>query len=541
MQKNEIYQSIVDDLTAEGQGVCHIDGMAVFVPGAAVGDELKVRIVKVFKNYAFGIAEEIIKLSADRIEPDCIYYKQCGGCIFRHIKYDKELEIKEKVVKDAFERIGKLNPTFLPIIGCESRTGYRNKAQYPVAADKNGEIICGFYAKRSHRVVPIENCILQPDIFSKIVDIIISYAKEKKISPYREDNNTGILRHVYLRKGHYSGEIMVCLVVRKDISRELKGLVKQLTEKIPGIKSIVMNINPKQTNVILGRKNVILWGSDTIMDIMCGNEILISPLSFYQVNTPQAEKLYEVAKKFAGLTGKERVLDLYCGAGTIGLSMSDKAESVLGVEVISEAVENAKENAKRNGIKNAEFICGDAGEVANKLADEKMLPDVIIADPPRKGCDEYTIDAICKMNPKRIVMVSCNPATAARDCSILSTKGYITERVQPVDLFGGTGHVECVVLLSQLPDEHIDIDIDLDELDLTSAECKATYDEIKAYVFEHSGLKVSSLYISQVKRKLGLDVGENYNKAKNKDSRVPNCPKDKENAIVDALKHFKMI
>lgn len=541
MQKNEIYQSIVDDLTAEGQGVCHIDGMAVFVPGAAVGDELKVRIVKVFKNYAFGIAEEIIKLSADRIEPDCIYYKQCGGCIFRHIKYDKELEIKEKVVKDAFERIGKLNPTFLPIIGCESRTGYRNKAQYPVAADKNGEIICGFYAKRSHRVVPIENCILQPDIFSKIVDIIISYAKEKKISPYREDNNTGILRHVYLRKGHYSGEIMVCLVVRKDISRELKGLVKQLTEKIPGIKSIVMNINPKQTNVILGRKNVILWGSDTIMDIMCGNEILISPLSFYQVNTPQAEKLYEVAKKFAGLTGKERVLDLYCGAGTIGLSMSDKAESVLGVEVISEAVENAKENAKRNGIKNAEFICGDAGEVANKLADEKMLPDVIIADPPRKGCDEYTIDAICKMNPKRIVMVSCNPATAARDCSILSTKGYITERVQPVDLFGGTGHVECVVLLSQLPDEHIDIDIDLDEFDLTAAESRATYDEIKSYVLEKSGLKVSNLYISQVKRKLGLEVGVNYNKAKNKDSRVPNCPKEKENAIVDALKHFKMI
>lgn len=449
MQKNEIYQTIVDDLTAEGQGVCHIDGMAVFVPGTAVGDEIKVKIVKVLKNYSFGIVEEIIKPSVDRVEPDCVYYKQCGGCIFRHINYKKELEIKEKIVKDAFERIGKLGPAFLHIIGCESRKGYRNKAQYPIAADKNGEIICGFYAKRSHRVVPIENCILQPDIFSKIVDIIISYAKEKKISPYKEDNNTGVLRHIYLRKGHYSGEIMVCLVVRKDISRELKGLVKQLTEQVTGVKSIVMNINSKQTNVILGRKNVILWGNDTIMDIMCGNEILISSLSFYQVNTPQAEKLYKVAKEFAELTGNERVLDLYCGAGTIGLSMAHEAGSVLGVEVIPEAVENAKENAKINGIGNAEFICGDAGEIANKLAGEKMLPDVIIADPPRKGCDEHTIDAICKMNPNRIVMVSCNPATAARDCFILSKKGYITEKVQPVDLFGGTGHVECVILLSR--------------------------------------------------------------------------------------------
>ena len=242
---------------------------------------------------------------------------------------------------------------------------------------------------------------------------------------------------------------MVCLVVRKDISRELKGLVKQLTEQITGVKSIVMNINPKKTNVILGIKNVILWGKATIMDIMCGNEILISPLSFYQVNTSQAEKLYEVAKEFAELTGNERVLDLYCGAGTIGLSMTYKAGSVLGVEVIPEAVENAKENAERNGIKNAEFICGDAGEIANKLADERTLPDVIIADPPRKGCDEQIINAICKMNPKRIVMVSCNPATAARDCFILSKKGYIAEKVQPVDLFGGTGHVECVVLLTK--------------------------------------------------------------------------------------------
>lgn len=450
MQKNEIYTVSIDDLTAEGSGVCHIDGMAVFIPESAVGDKLRIKIVKVLKNYAFGIIEEILIPSDDRIVPDCIYHKQCGGCVFRHISYEKELEIKAKIVRDAFERIGKLSPAFLPIIGCESRIGYRNKAQYPVSADKNGNIICGFYAQRSHRIVPVNNCLLQPDIFGRIVELILSYAKEKKIAPYKEENNTGILRHIYLRKGHYSDEIMVCLVVRKSIERELKGLVKRLIDEIPGIKSIVMNINPYKTNVILGNKNVTLWGSDIIKDTMCGNEIEISPLSFYQVNTPQAERLYAVAKDFAGLTGKERLLDLYCGAGTIGISMADKAKTVLGVEVIPEAVENAKENAKRNGVENAEFICGDAGEIAKKLADDGMLPDVVVVDPPRKGCDGQTISAICKMSPKCIVMVSCNPATAARDCSILSTMGYATEKVQPVDLFGGTGHVECVVLMSRI-------------------------------------------------------------------------------------------
>lgn len=452
MQKNEIYTVEIEDLTAEGNGVCHIEGMAVFVPETAVGDQLKIKIVKVLKNYAFGITEEIIVPSADRTESDCIYHRQCGGCTFRHISYEKELELKEKIVRDAFERIGKLSPDFLPIIGCESRTRYRNKAQYPVSADKEGNLVCGFYAKRSHRIVPVEDCLLQPEIFKKTVNIILDYAREKKISAYREENNTGIMRHIYLRKGHYSGEMMVCIVVRKPIERELKGLVKRLTGEISCIKSIIMNINPKQTNVILGKKNVTLWGSDTITDIMCGNETEISPLSFYQVNTPQAEKLYGAAKEFAGLSGNERILDLYCGAGTIGLSMADKAKYVLGVEVIPEAVENAKRNAVGNGIENAEFICGDAGETAEKLSHENMLPDVIIADPPRKGCDTQTIDAICRMNPQRVVMVSCNPATAARDCALLGERGYSTEKVQPVDLFPGTSHVECVVLLSRLKD-----------------------------------------------------------------------------------------
>ncbi len=449
MQKNEIYTVTIDDLTAEGSGVCHIDGMAVFVPDTAAGDEAEIKIVKVLKKYAFGIVQKLIKPSDDRIQSDCKYCRQCGGCTFRHISYEKELEIKSKIVKDAFERIGKLHPEFLPIIGGESRVRYRNKAQYPVSCDKNGNLICGFYAKRSHRTVPIDDCLLQPESFKKAVDIIISYAQEKKISAYNEEMNTGILRHIYLREGYHSGEMMVCIVVRKAIERELKGLIPRLLDAMPEIKSIVMNVNPEKTNVILGRKTVTLWGCDTITDTMCGNEVEISPLSFYQVNTPQAEKLYGTAKEFAGLTGSERLLDLYCGAGTIGLSMADKAGSVLGVEVVPPAVENAKKNAERNSIENAEFICGDAGEVAKKLADENMLPDVIVADPPRKGCDIQTIDAICRMNPQRVVMVSCNPATAARDCALLCERQYKIEKVQPVDLFPGTGHVECVVLMSR--------------------------------------------------------------------------------------------
>ncbi|MBQ8514153.1 MAG: 23S rRNA (uracil(1939)-C(5))-methyltransferase RlmD [Ruminococcus sp.] len=449
MQKNEIYTVTIEDLTAEGSGVCRVDGMTVFVPETAVGDVLEMKIVKVLKRYSFGIPVKILTPSPDRMEPDCKHHCPCGGCTFRHIRYENELELKAKIVQDAFQRLGKLSPEFLPILGCDTRIRYRNKAQYPVAADKDGKLICGFYAKRSHRIVPVEDCLLQPERFGRVVKAILRYAEEKKISAYDEVNNTGILRHIYLREGHYSGELMVCLVVRKSVERELKGLIPRLTEEFPQIKSIVMNVNPEKTNVILGRRTVTLYGSDTITDTMCGNEVSISPLSFYQVNTPQAERLYGVAKEFAALTGTERLLDLYCGAGTIGLSMADAAGSVLGVEVIPEAVENARENASRNGIRNAQFLCGDAGEIAARLAAEQMLPDVIVADPPRKGCDAQTIDAICRMNPERVVMVSCNPATAARDCALLCQRQYQIVKVQPVDLFPGTGHVECVVLLSR--------------------------------------------------------------------------------------------
>ncbi len=451
MQKNEIYTQItIEDVTAEGNGVCHVDGMVVFVPGSVPGDVLDIKIVKVLKRYAFGIVMEVRTPSQDRIEPDCALHKQCGGCLFRHMRYEKELELKAKIVQDAFQRLGGLFPEFLPIIGGTERIRYRNKAQYPVSVNKDGKLVCGFYAERSHRIVPVSDCLLQPKVFGAVVHTVLDYAEKRRISAYCEESNTGILRHIYLRKGYYSDEMMVCLVVRKAIERELRGLIDVLTTQFPQVKSIVMNVNPEQTNVILGKKTVTLWGNDVITDTMCGNVVDISPLSFYQVNTAQAERLYGAAKEFAALTGKERLLDLYCGAGTIGLSMADAAGTVLGVEVIPTAVENARANAVRNGIENAEFLCGDAGKIAQRLAKERMLPDVIVADPPRKGCDEQTLDAICQMNPQRIVMISCNPATAARDCAWLCRKQYQIQKVQPVDLFPGTGHVECVVLMSKV-------------------------------------------------------------------------------------------
>ena len=448
LQKNELYTTEITDLTPEGNGVCHIQGMAVFVPHTAPGDQLQVKIVKVLKQYAFGIAVKIETPAACRITPDCSF-SACGGCTFRHITYAAELQWKEKLVQDAFHRIGKLQPTFLPILGGEHSCHYRNKAQYPVAMNPDGKPVCGFYAKRSHRVIPVRDCKLQPIIFQQVLDIILQYVQEQSISIYQEETGTGILRHIYLRQGWHTGELMVCLVVRKPIARQLKGLVKRLVSAFPQIKSIVMNCNPARTNVILGEKTELLWGTDTITDILCGNRISLSPHAFYQVNTEQAERLYGVAKQFADLHGTETLLDLYCGAGTIGLSMANAAKSVLGVEIVPQAVENARENARQSGITNAEFLCGDAGTVAQRLEQEQMQPDVIVVDPPRKGCDTAALEAMGKMQPKRIVMISCHPATAARDCAALQKMGYDVKKVQPVDLFPRTGHVECVVLLSR--------------------------------------------------------------------------------------------
>jgi len=443
-EKNQQFRALITDMTAEGNGVCHVDDMAVFVSGAVTGDEINGKIVKVLKSYAFGIILEIITPSPDRINSDCKYFSKCGGCTFRHISYEAECRLKDSIVKNAFQRMNNLYPEFEEFLPCESIISYRNKAQYPVSKS-DGKAVCGFYSPRSHRIIPLENCILQPDIFHTIADIVLEYINKNKIPVYDEKTHTGIIRHIYIRQGYYTKEIMVCIVVRKNIMRELKKLCNILINKFSGIKSIIMNINPDKTNVITGSECITLWGNDTITDVMCGNKIEISPLSFYQVNTGQAEKLYKIAEDYAEPYGKN-IVDLYCGAGTIGLSAASRAESITGIEIIPQAIKNAVHNAEINNITNAEFICGDAGKIFSSL---NKNPDIIILDPPRKGCDRFTLDVIIKSEVRRVVMISCNPSTCARDCKILSDNGYKIEKVRGVDMFPRTSHVECVVLLTR--------------------------------------------------------------------------------------------
>lgn len=541
LEKNKHFTAEITDITSEGQGVCKVDGMAVFVPLTAVGDVIEGKIVKPHKSYAYGICERIVSMSPDRVENECPMYKKCGGCDFRHISYDAECRTKALIVENAFRRIAGLNPVFEQFITADTECRYRNKAQYPIAM-VDGKAVCGFYAPRSHRLIPTMDCALQPEIFKEILEVVLDYINGRRLSVYSEDTNTGIIRHIYIRRGSYSGEIMVCIVARKDISRQLVPLWKILSEHFAEIKSFVMNINPDSTNVILGEKCITIGGNDTITDTMCGNKIEISPLSFYQINTIQAEKLYAKALDYASPNKNDIIADLYCGAGTIGLSMAHKTQKIVGIEIVSDAVDNARKNALNNNISNAEFYCGDAGNVFSELHKNGCNPDIIVIDPPRKGCSQDSLDVIIAALPKKIVMISCNPATAARDAKYLSDNGYTVEKVCGVDLFPRTKHVETVVLLSKLKStHHIEVELKTDELDLTSAESKATYDEIKAYVKEHTGLSVSSLYIAQVKQKCGIIERENYNKAKSKDSRQSKCPKEKEEAIVEALKCFKMV
>lgn len=448
-EKNQQFKALITDITSEGNGVCRVDNMAVFVPETAKGDEIVGKIVKVLKNYAFGIVLEYVKKSEDRVESDCDYYSKCGGCAFRHISYTAECEIKRLIIENAFKRIGGLEPEFDEFISADETYHYRNKAQYPLAS-VNGKAVCGFYAPRSHRLIQVDNCVLQPEIFSEIVENALDLINEKHISVYSEETNTGILRHIYLRRGTHSGEIMLCFVVRKNISRQLSSICKVLTEKFHDIKSIMMNINPNKTNVILGDKCINLSGSNSIFDTMSGNIIKLSPLSFYQVNTSQAEKLYAKAMEYADLNGNEIVADLYCGAGTIGLSMAHASKKIVGIEIVPQAVENAEENAFMNNIVNAEFYCGDAGKVFEKLRTNGCTPDVIVIDPPRKGCSVEALSTIVKAAPGKIVMISCNPATAARDAKWLADNEYLIQKVCGADLFPRTKHVETVCLMSRV-------------------------------------------------------------------------------------------
>lgn len=546
LQKNQILTLRIERLSSDGSGVAHsADGEAVFVPGTAPGDEARVRIVKDCGRYAFGILDELLTPSPDRIPVDCPVAGPCGGCSLRHLDYAAELRAKQESVLDAFRRIGGLEVPVLDILPSPDVDRYRNKVQFPVGIDKNGVPCIGFYAGRTHRIVPCPDCKLQPSVLNEIGNALCAFFAQQVIRPYDEQSGKGLVRHIFLRRGAHSGQIMVCLVCTRAKLPHAEQLCTALRGQFPAISTILLNVNAKNTNVILGSENHILYGPGYIEDTLCGVPVRLGPLSFYQVNTLAAERLYGVAAQYAQLTPDDTLLDLYCGMGTIGLSMAGQCRELIGVEIVPEAIESAKANAARMGeavAAKSRFFCADAGQAATQLAAEGLHPDIVMLDPPRKGCDEATLSAVVRMAPRRVVYVSCNPATAARDAAWLEQNGYHAEKVQPVDLFPRTKHCETVCLLSKLnAKQHIEVDIHMDELDLTDAEKKATYSEIKEYVLEHTGLKVSSLYIAQVKQKCGIIERENYNKPKSDDAKQPQCPPDKEKAIKEALKHFGMI
>lgn len=567
MQKNDLIELTITDLSVEGAGIGKYEGMTFFVKDTVIGDVILAKIMKLKKHYGYARLMDIKEASPNRVEPYCVYARACGGCQLQQMSYESQLAFKEKKIRDNLIRLGgfskeELDRVMEPIVGMEHPFGYRNKAQFPVGYDREGNVVAGFYAGRTHSIIPNTDCALGVPENRKVLETVLSYMREQRVSAYEETTGKGLVRHVLIRYGFDSREIMVCLVVNGRKLPGEKELAKMLG-KIPGMRSISLNVNTKNTNVILGEETRTIWGADTIRDALYLRNVSdfsrterktvyqISPQSFYQVNPLQTEKLYSLVLDYAALTGKETVWDLYCGIGTISLFLAANARMVYGVEIVPKAVEDARENARLNGIGNAEFFLGKAEEVLPEFyrrretedTNEDMLhPDVMVVDPPRKGCDEKCLDTMIKMRPERIVYVSCDSATLARDLRVLTSGGYEVKRVRGVDQFGETVHVETVVLLSKLKTkQHIKIELRTDELDLTASESKATYQEIKQYVLEKYGFKVSSLNIAQTKTKCGIIERECYRKAKNENAKQPNCTLEKENAIKDAFRHFQMI
>ena len=542
-RKNDLVTLEIEDCGIDGEGIGKADGFTVFVKDAVIGDTVTAKIIKAKKNYGYGRLMEVLKPSPYRVEPKCEFARQCGGCQLQALSYDQQLVFKTNKVKGHLERIGGFTDIPMePIIGMDELFHYRNKAQFPVGRNKEGKIVTGFYAGRTHNIIENRDCALGVAENKEVLDRVIAHMEKYGIEPYNEATGKGLVRHVLIRYGYFTKEVMVCLILNGNKIPKEELLVKSLCE-IPGMTSITINVNKKHSNVILGEEIRLLWGQEYITDRIGDISYRISPLSFYQVNPMQTQKLYAKALEYADLHGQETVWDLYCGIGTISLFLAQKAKFVRGVEIVPAAIENAKENAKLNGLENTEFFVGKAEEVLpREYKKNGVYADVIVVDPPRKGCDETLLETMIEMNPERIVYVSCDSATLARDLKYLCERGYELRKVCPVDQFGMTVHVETVCLLSKLnAKQHIEVDIHMDELDLTDAEKKATYSEIKEYVLEHTGLKVSSLYIAQVKQKCGIIERENYNKPKSDDAKQPQCPPDKEKAIKEALKHFGMI
>lgn len=593
LEKNQEYEITIEDIGNEGEGIGHIDGMAVFVKDAVPGDVARIKIIKAKKNYAYGRLMEILIPSVDRVEPICPHARQCGGCSIMQLRYEKQLEWKQSKVLNCLKRIGGIadvESKMEPIIGmgsvglsksgdnlCTEADGqennmlgdekmsggkesfpairYRNKAQFPVRKDKDGHTVIGFYAGRTHHVIDTDICYLQAPVNDEIIRRFRSFMEQYQVEPYDEENHSGLVRHILTRVGKKTGEIMVCVIINgkeligqipsknggkyANVEQELVDCLKD----IPGMTSISLNVNQDKTNRILGTRCRTIWGSDTITDYIGNVKYQINPLSFYQVNPEQTEKLYRKALEYADLHGDETVWDLYCGIGTISLFLAQKAKKVMGVEIIPEAIDDARKNAKMNGFDNVEFFVGKAEEVLpEQYKKYGVYADVIVVDPPRKGCDEVALNTMITMAPKKIVYVSCDPATLARDVKVLVAAGYEVEKVCAVDQFGHSGHVETVVKLSLKTDTpRFEVIMEPGDEHYYLPNEKVTYQKIKEYVKNKYGVNVHTSYIAQVKRMCGLDMGENHNKSKKENPEVKQCPPEKVRYIKDALEHFKLI
>ena len=542
LNKNDIVEVEIVDLTHEGAGVAKVDGFVFFVDNALPGEVIKMRVLKLKKNIGFGKVEEYVTLSPNRNQDIDATYLRSGIADFGHMTYEEQLKFKRKQVVDNLYKTASISDVEVAeTLGMETPYAYRNKAQVPVRRVK-GQLETGFYRKNSHDLIPIEDFLIQDKEIDKLIVFVRDLLRCYDLKPYDEKEQTGLIRHLVVRRGHYSGQMMLVFVTTRPKIFRIDQIIAKITEAFPNVVSIIQNINDKNTNAIFGKEFRTLYGQDTITDSMLGNDFEISAQSFYQVNTEMAEKLYQTAIDFSDLNSDSIVIDAYSGIGTIGLSFAKQVKEVYGVEVIETAVEDAKKNAERNGITNAHYVADSAENAMAKWSKDGIKPDVIIVDPPRKGLTESFIKASVAMQPEKITYVSCNPATMARDIKLYQELGYELKKVQPVDLFPQTHHVETVALLSKLyVDKHIDVEIELDELDLTSAESKATYAQIKEYVWNKFELKVPTLYIAQIKRKCGIELREHYNKSKKEKQIIPQCTPEKEEAIMDALRHFKMI
>lgn len=542
LKKNDIVEVEIVDLTHEGAGVAKVDGLVFFVENALPSEKILMRVLKVNKKIGFGKVEKYLVQSLHRNQDLDLAYLRSGIADLGHLSYPEQLKFKTKQVKDSLYKIaGIADVEVAETLGMEHPVKYRNKAQVPVRR-VNGVLETGFFRKNSHDLMPLEDFFIQDPVIDQVVVALRDLIRRFDLKPYDEKEQSGLIRNLVVRRGHYSGQIMVVLVTTRPKVFRVDQLIEQVIKQFPEIVSVMQNINDQNTNAIFGKEWRTLYGQDYITDQMLGNDFQIAGPAFYQVNTEMAEKLYQTAIDFAELKKDDVIIDAYSGIGTIGLSVAKHVKEVYGVELIPEAVENSQKNASLNKITNAHYVCDTAENAMKKWLKEGIQPTVILVDPPRKGLTESFIKASAQTGADRIAYISCNVATMARDIKLYQELGYELKKVQPVDLFPQTHHVETVALLSKLDvDKHISVEIELDEMDLTSAESKATYAQIKEYVWNKFELKVSTLYIAQIKKKCGIELREHYNKSKKDKQIIPQCTPEKEEAIMDALRHFKMI